>query len=64
MQDMRKFLNTKPIFWDIKWVYYIIITVGKVSSHKNFENLAVGRRAQAYYFIIKETPAQEEICKI
>ena len=40
------------------------MTGGKVSSHKNFENLAVGRRAQAYYFIIKETPAQEEICKI
>ena len=29
----------KAIFSDIKRVYYIIITVGKVSSHENFANM-------------------------
>ena len=28
-----------PFFSDIKRVYYIIITVGKLSSHENFANI-------------------------
>ena len=38
---IRKLLNTKSIFFfsDIKRVYYIIITAGKVSSHEHFANI-------------------------
>ena len=28
-----------PFFSDIKRVYYIIITVGKVNGHENFANM-------------------------
>ena len=38
-QEIRKSLNTNPFFPDIKRVYYIIITVGKLSSHKNYANM-------------------------
>ena len=36
---MRTFLKKNQFFSDLKRVYYIIITVGKVSSHENFGNM-------------------------
>ena len=37
-----------PFFPDIKSVYYIIITVGKVSSHKSFAKCRSSHQ-QAFY---------------
>ena len=37
VQEIKKFVIKKSFFFsDIKRVYYIMITVGKVSSHENF----------------------------
>ena len=44
----RSFSIQNPFFSDIKRVYYIIITVGKVSSHRNFGECS-SSRPQVFY---------------
>ena len=39
IRNKKSFSIQNPFFSDIKRVYYIIIKVGRVSSHENFTNM-------------------------
>ena len=63
MKEIKgRFLIQNPAFSDIKSVYYITITVGKVSSHEKFAKCR--KRSPQVFCMQRETSALESFDEV